>query len=299
MPATESQPATPQHPVRGIPRWLSQLRSYLIWDPLIWFYTIVLGGLSLLSSFFDRDGSIQHGFARLWSRMILGTIGAHIRVEGLEKIDAGEARIYAVNHLSALDIPVIFKCLPFQFRILAKKELFRYPFMGWHLRRSGQIPITFEEPPKTEQGKADPKAAPSPGSFGRLKKNFEGLAQGVKYLRSGMPIVIFPEGGRSENGQVQPFMRGAFWLALKAQAEVVPVAIVGTYETLPMNSFHIQPHPMQFVVGKPIPSQGMNIRTLTQKTREAIADLYYSHSPIPDLREKQATGNRPQATAKP
>lgn len=284
MPATQSQPALDPPPTKGIPQWLSRLRSYLLWDPLIWLYTIILGGLSLLSSFFDRDGRIQHGFARLWSRMILGTIGGHVRVEGLEKIDTSKARIYAVNHLSALDIPIIFGCLPFQFRILAKKELFQYPFMGWHMSRSGQIPITFEEPPKADTGKPETKPAASPGSFSRLRKNFEGLAQGVKYLKTGMPIVIFPEGGRSENGQVQPFMRGAFWLALNAQVEVVPMAIVGTYETLPMNSFHFRPHPLYLLMGDPISAEGMNMRTLTLKTREAIADLYYSRSSVPDPR---------------
>ena len=115
---------------------MSRLRSYLLLDPLIWLYTIVLGTLSLISSLFDRSGRIQHGFARLWSRMILGTIGVPVTVEGLEKIDTAKAHVYVVNHLSALDIPVLYLHLPFQFRILAKRELFRYPFMGWHLRRS-------------------------------------------------------------------------------------------------------------------------------------------------------------------
>src|SRR5258708_36261531 len=109
---------------------LSRLRSYFFWDPLVWLYTIVLGCCSLLCSLFDGSGRIQHSFARLWSRMILGTIGAPLRVEGLEKIDTSKAHVYVVNHLSALDIPIMYAYLPFQFRILAKKELFRYPFMG-------------------------------------------------------------------------------------------------------------------------------------------------------------------------
>jgi 1-acyl-sn-glycerol-3-phosphate acyltransferase len=279
---THLQPATTQPPTEGIGLWLSRLRSYLFWDPLIWLYTIVLGGLSLLASIFDRNGRIQHGFARLWSRMILGTIGARVRVEGLEKIDTRTARIYAVNHLSALDIPVLYKCLPFQFRILAKKELFQYPFMGWHMRRSGQIPIIFEDLPGSKAGSGssgtNAEDLGSSGGFSRLRQNWLSLAQGVTYLKTGMPIVIFPEGGRSESGQLQPFMRGAFWLALKAQVEVVPLAIVGTYEMLPVNSFHIRSHPVQLLVGEPIPTQGTNIRALTQKAREAIANLYYSRS---------------------
>lgn len=245
--------------------WLSRLRSFLFWDLLIWFYTIVLGSLSLLSSFFDSDGSIQHGFARLWSRMILGTIGAQVTVEGLDQIDTIKPHIYAVNHLSALDIPVLYKYLPFQFRILAKKKFFRYPFMGWHLRRSGQIAIDQEN----------------------VRSSVRSIGRAVEGIKAGMSIVIFPEGGRSKDGQLQAFMSGAFYLAIKAQVDVVPMAIAGTFESLPMNSFHIRPHPIQLLVGKPISSAGMNIRNmdkLTEAAREAVADLYYPHVNVPDRR---------------
>lgn len=247
--------------------WFSRLRSFLFWDPLIWFYTIVLGCLSLLSSFFDRDGSIQHGFARFWSRMILGTIGAEVQVEGLDKIETGPARIYAVNHLSALDIPLLYKYLPFQFRILAKKELFRYPFMGWHLRRSGQIPVDQQN----------------------VRSSVRSIGRAVESLQNNMPIVIFPEGGRSADGHLQPFMSGAFYLAIKAQVDVVPMAIVGTYEMLPMDSFHVRPRPIRLLVGNQISTIGMNIRNteaLAQATREAIANLYYSHVHGPDERQQ-------------
>src|SRR5262245_26488176 len=173
---------------RGLRHWLSRLRSYFFFDPLIWLYTIVLGSLSLLSSLFDPSGRVQHGFARFWSRMILGTIGVPVSVEGLEKIDTTRARVYVVNHLSALDIPVLYQYLPFQFRILAKRELFRYPFMGWHLRRSGQIPVDLENP----------------------KKSIRSLNRAVEAIKKNMALVIFPEGGRSESGQLQTFMGGAF-----------------------------------------------------------------------------------------
>lgn len=248
--------------------WFSRLRSFLFWDPLIWFYTIVLGLLSLLSSLFDRDGSIQHGFARLWSRMILGTIGAQVTVEGFDPIDTSKPHIYAVNHLSALDIPVLYKYLPFQFRILAKRELFRYPFMGWHLRRSGQIAVDQQN----------------------VRSSVRSIGRAVEALKAGMPIVIFPEGGRSDDGQLQAFMSGAFYLAIKAQVDVVPMAIAGTFETLPINSFHIRPRSIRLAVGKPISTAGMNIRNmeiLTEKAREAIADLYYRYATIPDRREQR------------
>jgi 1-acyl-sn-glycerol-3-phosphate acyltransferase len=260
MNATEQQAS-------GIRHWLSRLRSYLFWDPLIWIYTGILGSLSLLSSFFDRDGRIQHGFARLWSRVILGTIGAPIHVEGLEKIDTSRAHVYVVNHLSALDIPVIYTKLPFQFRILAKRELFRYPFMGWHLSRSGQIPVDVEN----------------------VRMSLRGLHRGVEALKNKMPIVVFPEGGRSQSGHLKEFMGGAFYLAIKAQVDVVPMALIGTFETLPMSTWHIKPRPMTLVVGDPISTEGMKVRdgeTLREKTRNVVADLYYSRSPLPDMRKE-------------
>jgi 1-acyl-sn-glycerol-3-phosphate acyltransferase len=262
--ATQIEVSQPQQ-MRGLRLWFSRLRSYLLWDPLIWLYTIVLGGLSLLSSFFDKSGSIQHGFARAWAKTILWTVGAVPQVEGLEKVDTTKAAVYVVNHLSALDIPVLYANLPFQFRILAKKELFRYPFMGWHLRRSGQIPVVLENP----------------------RASVRSLNLAVATLHHGMSLVIFPEGARSSDGQLHSFMGGAFYAALKAQVDVVPMALVGTFEMLKMNTWHIKPGPLHLVAGRPISTAGMSTRDmekLKQQAEDVIAGLYYSHSVVPDLR---------------
>jgi len=260
--------------LRGARLWLSRLRSYFLWDLLIWFYTIILGALSLLSSFFDKSGRIQHGFARLWSRMILGTIGARPQIEGMERIDISKAQVYVVNHLSALDIPVLYAHLPFQFRILAKKELFRYPFMGWHLSRSGQIPVVLENP----------------------KASVRSLTRAVAALKEGKSLVVFPEGGRSPDGQLQPFMGGAFYAAIRAQVDIIPMALVGTFEMLKMNTWHIKSGPLHLLVGEPIPTAGLTTRDLekiTQKAQDVIARLYYSRSVVPDLRGQNPVSNEP------
>jgi 1-acyl-sn-glycerol-3-phosphate acyltransferase len=250
---------------------LSRLRSYLIFDPLIWSYTIVLAISSLLSSFIDREGRIQHAHARLWSWLILKTALSPLTVRGLERIDTSQPHLYAVNHASAMDIPVLYVGLPFQFRIVAKKELFRYPFMGWHLSRSGQVRIDQQNPAK---------------SISMLKS-------AVKTLQSGMPLVIFPEGGRTPTGQVKEFLAGAFFLAIKAQVDIVPMAIVGSYEMLKMNTFHIKPHPLELLVGEPISTAGLGLRdmeALSAKVRTAIEDLYYSRSAVPDPRQDLRQG---------
>ena len=246
--------------------FLSRLRSYCVFLPLIYLYTAIMGSLSLLSSFFFRDGRIQHWFAVHWARMILATARVCVHVEGAEHIDPAQAAVYAANHLSALDIPVLYSCLPGQFRIMAKRELFSYPFMGWHLTRSGQIPI----------------------DQGNPRTSLRSLNRASESLRKGMPLTIFPEGGRSPSGQMRDFMGGAFYMAIKAQAPVVPIVIVGTNQLLPMNSFHLRPGKVQMIIGEPISTEGMVPRQmdeLSAKVRKVMADTYSSRGklPIPEL----------------
>ena len=248
---------------------LSSLRSYLAFDLLIFLYTGILGTISLISSLFDRKGRAQHNIARLWAWLILKTCMAHVAVSGLHRIDTNKPHLYAANHISALDIPVLYTQLPFQFRIIAKQELFRYPFLGWHLRRSQQIPV-------------DSTSAAS---------SMRSLNRAAKTLRDGMPMVVFPEGGRSASGQIQPFLGGAFYVAIKTQVDIVPVAIIGTFEMLPMDSFHIRPRPLKMFVGEPIPTQGYKARDmerLASIVQRAVEDLYYAHADVPDPRRTSA-----------
>src|ERR1700752_4830654 len=107
--------------------WVSRLRSYLILDPLIWLYTLVLGIIALPGGLFDRSGRRLHWFSRAWSWLIMKTICSPVTVIGLDKIDPTKPHVYAVNHSSAMDIPILYVHLPFQFRIVFKKELLVYP----------------------------------------------------------------------------------------------------------------------------------------------------------------------------
>jgi 1-acyl-sn-glycerol-3-phosphate acyltransferase len=250
-------------------RLLSRLRSYLIFDPLIWAYTVFMGTLSLLSSLFDRSGRIQQWFAVTWSKMILKTISSPVKLVGMERIDTSQPYMYAFNHLSALDIPAIYGTLPFHFRIMAKEELFRYPFLGWHLRRSGQVSIEREH----------------------AIKSMRSLNKAAAILKAGMPLVVFPEGGRSPTGQVMTFLPGVFYVAIKAGVDVVPMTLVGTYELLPMDTYHIMPRPLELLVGEPMSSRGYSLRDMDKlavKVQKAVEDLYYSHAEVPRL-EKAPT----------
>jgi 1-acyl-sn-glycerol-3-phosphate acyltransferase len=242
--------------------WVSRLRSYFIFDPVIWLATMVLGIVSIPVSLFGEKTRILHNFARFWSRLIMKTVFSPTAVRGLDKLDTSKPMVYAANHASAMDIPVLYVNLPIQFRIVFKKELLVYPIVGWHLKRSGQICINQQNP------------AASIGS----------IRSAVKSLKGGMPLVIFPEGGRSPDGEIMPFLPGAFFMAIKAQVEVVPVALVGTHELLPMDTYHIKPRPLEMRVGKPISTAGLTLRDmdkLSLQVQTAMEALYYEDRPRP------------------
>jgi 1-acyl-sn-glycerol-3-phosphate acyltransferase len=240
--------------------WLSALRSYFVFDLLIWSYTVVLGIVSIPVSLFGEKSRILHAFARFWSWLIMKTILSPVKVTGLEKIDTSKAHVYAVTHASALDIPVLYVNLPFEFRILFKKELLSYPIVGWHLKRSGQVCIDQQRP----------------------TQSIAHIRSAVKSLQAGMPLVIFPEGGRTPDGEIKPFMPGAFYLAIKAQVDIVPIALVGTFELLPMNTYHIKSRSLEMRIGEPISTAGYSLRemeTLSEKVHHAMEDLYYGRDP--------------------
>src|SRR5579859_3533677 len=106
----------PRRSPHDIPRehygWLSRLRSYFILDPLIWMYTLVLGLVALPGGLFDESGRRLHWFSRAWSWLIMKTILSPVKVIGLDKIDTAKPHVYAVNHASAMDIPMLYVHLP-------------------------------------------------------------------------------------------------------------------------------------------------------------------------------------------
>ena len=203
----------------------------------------------------DKSGRQQHAVAAVWARMLLRIAMSPVTLEHAERLPVGGAAVYASNHLSYYDTPVLFGKLPFQFRILAKAPLWKIPFIGWYLDRSGQVPID-----------------QSSGRAGVVS-----LARGARTLEAGMPMVIFPEGGRAFNGELQPMLAGAAWMAIKAQVPLVPLVLVGTYELLPIHVYALKPRPVKLIVGEPISTAGMSTRdaeALTDKLRSIIHETY-------------------------
>jgi len=231
--------------------FLSYARSLLFTDLLIYFYTAVCGTFSVCGSFFDAHGRWQHGCARVWSRLILKTSRIHLSVDGLDNVDPDRTVIFCSNHPSAMDIPILFVSLPVQFRFLAKRGLFHVPFLGWHLRRSGHIPI----------------------DRGRPHEALKGFDQAAKRIKEGRPVVVFPEGSRSRTGAMLPFKSGTFYLAILSGVPVVPVTLIGSREVLKPDSLHIRAGRVQVIIHKAISTDGLTIHDvsdLSRRVREQI-----------------------------
>ena len=252
------QQAEPPRPQIPLPlKWL----TWLVLMPLVGLATAFFGTLSLLAGLWDSSGRQQHWIARQWARMLLRIAMAPVTVEGLDRLQhlrsEGSRRplaVYASNHLSYYDTPALFACLPFQFRILAKASLWKIPFIGWYLSRSGQVPI----------------------DTGSGRSLIASLGRGVKTLEAGLPLMLFPEGGRSY-GEVREMVAGAAWMAIKAQVPLVPITLIGTYELLPMHTYVLRPRPLKLIVGEPIETTGMTTRdadALTKRLRQIIHDTY-------------------------
>ena len=241
-------------------RWL----TYLVLLPLIALATTFFGMISLICGLWDRSGRQQHFIAHLWARTLLLLSFSRVKVIGAEKLHLHETAVYASNHLSYMDTPVLFAKLPFQFRILAKQALWKVPFIGWYLNHSGQVPVD----------------AKSPRSL------IASLNRGVATLKHGLPLVLFPEGGRAANGQIQSMMSGCAYMAIKAQVPLIPVTLIGTYELLPIHTYALNPRPLAIIIGDPIPTANLTTRdadALTQQLQSAITAMYM-----------QGPGNREQ-----
>jgi 1-acyl-sn-glycerol-3-phosphate acyltransferase len=236
-----------------------RLLSHLVRLPLFVLATVVCGSASLVASLFEKDGRRQHRIAQAWARASMRFAGAPLKVEGAERLRAFPVAVYACNHLSYMDTPAIFAALPFQFRIVARHNLWKIPFIGWHLGRSGQIPVNVSNP----------------------RASIASLSGGVKALKAGTSLFIFPEGGRTRTGQPGPFLNGPAFMAVRAQVPLVPMALIGTYELLPIRAKTFFPVPVLLAVGEPIVTEGRTTRdvdTLTAELRERITALHAQHA---------------------
>ncbi|HEV2202459.1 MAG TPA: lysophospholipid acyltransferase family protein [Bryobacteraceae bacterium] len=229
--------------------------SLVVVDPLIILSTFLCGCASVVVALFDSRGNATLSVARAWARSLLRFAGVRVTVEGLEKIDPGGRYVFCANHLSYMDPPVVLTQIPVQFRFLAKRGLFQIPFLGTHLTQAGHIPVNLDEP----------RAA------------VKTMTRAAEILRArAISLLIFPEGGRSEDGVLQPFKEGAAYIAIKAQVPLVPIALIGTRKIMAYGSATIRSGRVRLRIGNPIPTEGLLLKDrdrLTNALRERIVEM--------------------------
>ena len=226
-------------------------RTVFFLIPAISAYTIVLGTLSILSTFVDRRGYAAHWCARAWSWLILATTGVEVSVKGIERLTPGATYMFVSNHQSHYDTPVVFSSLPYQLRIIAKESLAKFPVLGWHLKRSGHLFVDRHQPDRA------------------------GILRRWRALVSeGLSLIIYAEGTRSADGRVARFKAGSFLLAIQAGLPIVPIAVVGTRQVMPKGRLRTEPADVTLIVHDPI--QPPVIAEPTVHDAKALADRVHA-----------------------
>lgn len=229
------------------------LRTVFFLIPLIGIYTVVLGVLSVGSSFVDRSGYFAHRCARAWAWLILATTGVEVDVEGLEHLEPGRTYVFVANHQSIYDIPVIFWWVPFQLRIIAKESLGSFPMLGAHLRRTGHMLVDRRRP---------------------NRRSVFGWASALS--SKGLSLIVFPEGTRSADGHVGVFKGGSFYLAMQAGLPIAPLSIVGSRHVMRKGRLTTRPGRVRLIVHAPIATTAQEdpptteVRALASRARAVV-----------------------------
>lgn len=209
-----------------------------------------------------RPGGIYDRAAGGWARAALWAARVPYRVIGLEHLPHGRPIVVASNHQSWFDFFLLAAALPMSVRFVAKKEMQKIPLLGRAMRFAGHIYID----------RQNRQAA------------FGAYDEAAQVIRGGMSAVIFPEGTRSRTGDLLPFKKGPFVLAIAAQAPVVPAYCAGTFTLLRKGSLRIRPHPIALMFGPPIPTEGLTYddrEHLQDQTRRAIERLCVDATSVP------------------
>jgi 1-acyl-sn-glycerol-3-phosphate acyltransferase len=237
---------------------------------LIFFFFLLTAAWGIgcyVNSFFPGGEDRAHRYLSYWAKVCLRLGRVKITVAGLERLDLDKTYVFMPNHASFLDILLVFACIPHNFRIIVKEEVFSIPFLGLAVRSSGQIPLDRENP----------------------RKGLRSIKRAADLLRNGVSIVVFPEGTRSPDGSVHEFKTTLFVLPIRTQTPVVPVLIEGAYEALGRGSVLLNRCPMKLTFLDPVPAD-----SLSDKDRAFYADKVRqilvgpAQEPIPEARQARS-----------
>jgi 1-acyl-sn-glycerol-3-phosphate acyltransferase len=224
----------------------------IFWDVIL---TVFFAVMAILTSFVSAGGETPYKVGRIWAKCILAASNIKVTVKGFSNLNRTGSFIYMPNHVSNFDIPVLQAYLPVQFRWLAKAELFKIPIFGYAMKRAGYISIN----------RFDRKAA------------IQSLNKAAEIIRNGTSVIIFPEGTRSQNQNIQSFKKGGFVLAVDSGVPIIPVIIHGTWSIMQKKQILVKPGNVVLEIKKPINTSDYTRKTkddLMEKVRNIMVESY-------------------------
>ena len=239
----------------------SAIRATRQWVPFA-SRTIAYGTISLTLGPLTKDRAASLWAMRRWCQASARGLDISVEATGVENVPSGPF-VYCSNHQSIVDILVLGAVLPGDYKWAAKRSLMKIPFLGWHLQLAGHVPV--------DRNAGSRAAADVIGRF-------------EKVLREGKPLLVFPEGTRSEDGIIRPFKNGGFYAAARAGVPVVPVALEGTHLLMKKHAIDTGDGTMRTVtvrVGAPIypkkeGRETVRVNDLRERTFAAVRDLHRS-----------------------
>jgi 1-acyl-sn-glycerol-3-phosphate acyltransferase len=218
-------------------------------------YLIIVGTPVLTYCRIIANPHVAIFLTKFLTRMCLFIAGVKLKITGREKLDPNRGCVYVGNHRSHVDSAAIFMACPADARFLIKKEVFRIPMVSFALRTMGMIKVD----------RSDSDAAS------------RSIDRAVSEIRSGTSIILFPEGTRSREPGILPFKKGAFVLAIKSQAPIVPFTVVGADRALPPDTILLYGGHVDLIFHDPIETKGLdmeNRQELLERTQKIVEGAF-------------------------
>jgi len=195
-----------------------------------------------------------------WCKSSTRGLDIDVRVSGVENVPTSGAFVYCSNHQSIVDIIVLGSVLPHDYKWAAKRSLMKIPFLGWHLKLAGHVPV--------DRGGG-------PIVAGQVIARFQ------RVLADGKPLLVFPEGTRSDDGSLKPFKLGSFYAAARSGVPIVPVVVDGTFKLMKKGAFDtgdVEDLQVHVSIGKPVPvirkaTERETVESLRDRTRASMAEM--------------------------
>jgi 1-acyl-sn-glycerol-3-phosphate acyltransferase len=222
----------------------------------LFFDTLVMAPIIIISGLFS-DGITTFKLTRLWSNIVSFFFGITVSIKGAENVTPNTSYIITPNHQSHADILALIKVLPTPFRWVIKRELLKIPLFGQALAATGSIAVDRRD----------------------RNSSIQKLKEGTTKLADGMSVLIYPEGTRSPDGNIQAFKKGAFMMAVQTGIPILPVTCNGAAKILPKKSLAISPGHITVTIGRPIQTTGMTEQDVPELMERTKAEILLNFDP--------------------